>query len=74
MNNKNIILIIILIAITGSIYYLNSQKASPVDFEPIQEDVLDQAEEIDIEKQIAKVPKGAVSEYIKDDKAIIIMK
>jgi len=70
MKNKNIILIIILIVIVGSIYYLDSQRAGPGGFEPIQEEDLDQSEEIDIEKQIAEVPKSAVSEYIKDEKAI----
>jgi len=70
IKNKNIILIILLIVIAGSIYYLNSQRARPGDFETVQEEVLDQTEEIDIEKQIDEIPKSAVSQYIKDDQAI----
>ena len=69
IKNKNIILIILLVVIAGSIYYLNSQKAGPSDFEPVEQ--LKQTEDVvDIEKQIEGIPKAAFSEYIKDDKAI----
>ena len=45
IKNKNVILIILLIVIAGSIYYFNSQKASPGDFEPIQVDISGQKEQ-----------------------------
>ena len=67
---KNVILIILLIVIAGSIYYFNSQKASPGDFD--EEDTLDRTGEINIEKQLEETPESAFSEYIRDEKSIKI--
>jgi len=61
--NNNIILIVVLIAVAGSIYYLNSQKAGPGDFDPVEQ--LKQTE--DVEKQIDNIPEG---QYIRDEAAI----
>jgi len=72
MENKNIILIILLIAIAGSIYYFNSMKVSISDYnEPV--DILSpQGGEINVvvENQLENIPKTTNSQYIKDENAI----
>jgi len=70
MNNKNIVLIVVLIAIAASIYYFNSTKVSiPKTDIQVGEKSIQQAEERDI-KEPEGAPKSAFSEYIKDDEAV----
>jgi thiol-disulfide isomerase/thioredoxin len=69
--NKNIILIIVLIAIVGVIYYINSTKVSIPDViveEPVKEEVLQEEEQEKTQTQ--KNTKPGFSDYFKDDEAI----
>ena len=63
MKNKNIVLIIVLIIIAGSIYYINSAKVNPEANEPVKDETVQQSENI-IEKQLEP------DEYIPNENAI----
>lgn len=69
MKNRSTILIIILLTIAGSIYYINSTKVSiPETIVEEQGEILQQ--EVDIEKQLEETPRSAFSQYIRDEGAI----
>ena len=70
MKNKNIVLIIVLIAIAGAIYYFNSTKV-PVPEEIAEEPVQDAVRETGkTAEQIEKAAEPAPSDYIMDEEAI----
>ena len=56
MHNKNVILIVVLIAVAGSIYYFNSQRAGPGSFDEISDEV--------------GVQSSPIEGYIADEEAI----